>query len=136
MSYSPPRIPIGFHRKQGGGECKDLLAASEMGMNFTCKDGLQINEVTREAFEVLGNKGVIQAANGHSCNECTHKYRKRGATIPGIDPSALLGMEAAFPGPPASGSASDADAESNDTLAPVKMVVVDGIVMGHSVSFT
>ena len=106
------------------------LAASEMGMNFTCKDGSNINEVTRAAFEGLGINGIIQASNGHSCNECTQKYKKRGAVITQTNPSAVLGMEASDPRPQASGSASNED----DNSAPVKMVVVDGIVMGHTVS--
>ena len=36
---------------------------------------LPIDEVTKEAFNALGQNGVIYAANGHACPECTQPYR-------------------------------------------------------------
>ena len=44
----------------------------------------------------------------------------------GIDPSAIVGMEDVS-------VTSQAQANIIDNCAPVKMVVVDGIVMGHTV---
>ena len=52
------------------------------------------------------------------------------------DHSAVLGMEVANPRPPLADNAPVEQGASDETLAPVKMVVVDGIVMGHTVSFT
>ena len=36
---------------------------------------LPIDDVAREAFAVLGQKGVISASARHSCSECTQPYR-------------------------------------------------------------
>ena len=71
--------------------------------HLTLSDNLSINEVTQEAFNHLGNNGVISVANGHACSECTQPYRRsQYETIDQIE----------------------------DGRASVKMVVVDGIVMG------
>ena len=66
-------------------------------------DKLSINEVTQEAFNHLGNNGIIGAANGHNCPECTQPFRR---------------------------SQYEAIDQIEEDRASVKMVVVDGIVMG------
>ena len=38
-------------------------------------DCLPIDEVTKEAFNVLGDGGVIKSADQHSCSECTHQVQ-------------------------------------------------------------
>jgi hypothetical protein len=73
-------------------------------------DNLPIAEVTGKAFDILGHNGSIHAATLHSCSECSHPYKH----------SAIID-ETAIP--------MDVDA------AEVKMVVLDGIVMGPTVSF-
>jgi uncharacterized Zn finger protein (UPF0148 family) len=84
--------------------------ASLSNIDLTLKDNLSIDEVTKEAFHILGENGLVRAADGHACLECTQKYR-------GSDTQ----------------SSSDSSEDDIDSiLAPVKMVVVDGIVMGHS----
>ena len=40
-------------------------------LNLTLKDNLSIDEVTKEAYHVLGEGGLIRSANGHTCDECT-----------------------------------------------------------------
>ena len=42
-------------------------------INLTLRDNLPIDEVTKEAYHVLGEGGLIRAANGHACDECTQK---------------------------------------------------------------
>jgi uncharacterized Zn finger protein (UPF0148 family) len=71
--------------------------------HLTLKDNLAINEVTQEAFELLGQNGLINAADGHACSECTQPYRH--SQYENID-------------------------QIEEDCAPVKMVVLDGIVMG------
>jgi len=39
-------------------------------------DKLGIDEVTKEAFSVLGNNSQIIAANHYSCTECSQEYKK------------------------------------------------------------
>jgi uncharacterized Zn finger protein (UPF0148 family) len=71
--------------------------------HLTLKDNLAIDDVTQQAFEHLGQNGLISAANGHACSECTQPYRR--SQYENID-------------------------EIDQDRAPVKMVVIDGIVMG------
>jgi hypothetical protein len=72
----------------------------------------------------------------HSCCEFTHKYKETADVVDNIDPSLMVGMES---GEITSGSRgrrneSDNDVDTNGETAPVKMVVLDGIMMGHTVS--
>ena len=71
--------------------------------HLTLSDNLSINEVTREAFNHLGNNGLISIADGHTCSECTQPFRR--SQYETID-------------------------EIEEDRASVKMVVLDGIVMG------
>ncbi|KAM6492665.1 hypothetical protein JOM56_012389 [Amanita muscaria] len=75
--------------------------ASASDFNLTLRENLAIEEVTKEAFQILGETGLVRAAEGHACNECSQPYRR------------------------------SADDQTGDPNVPVKMVVVDGIVMGH-----
>ncbi|TFK70975.1 hypothetical protein BDN72DRAFT_738276, partial [Pluteus cervinus] len=86
--------------------------ASTSGINFVLEDGVSAEEVAKGAYQELGEKGMIRAADGHSCEECTHQYK---ATPDVITQNAPI---------PSTSSDEEPDA------APVKMVVVDGIVMG------
>jgi hypothetical protein len=103
------------------------MQATESKINFTMEDGVTIDDVTREAFHVLGNGGVISGSIQHSCNECTQKYRERSTGISGIDSSATVGMEDTL-------ATSQFQTNIVEDCAPVKMIVVDGIVTGHTVS--
>ena len=103
------------------------MQATESNVNFIVADGLSIDDVTKEAFQLLGNGGVMSGSMEHSCDECTQRYRERSAVISNIDPSAIVGMEDTPDVP---------QLQTNivDNCAPVKMIVVDGIVTGHTVS--
>ena len=103
--------------------------ASKEGITFTIPDNLPINQVTKEAFEILGSNGIIPGSLEHSCAECTQKYRSRADFIPNAnaDHSATVGMEDVDVTVTTAGNV-----ESENGV--VKMVVVDGIVMGHTVS--
>ena len=103
------------------------MQAAESKVNFTMEDSLSIDEVTKRAFQFLGNGGIISGSMEHSCNECTQKYRVQSTSTNDVDPSAMVGMEDMS-------AALESQAIIED-CAPVKMVVVDGIVMGHTVSF-
>jgi hypothetical protein len=69
---------------------------------------LPIDEVTTEAFKVLGEEGLIRSANNHQCPECTHPYKQTADTIPEIDPAGVVGVDENRHIP---GLTSDADAE-------------------------
>jgi hypothetical protein len=104
------------------------LIASASNTHFTIQDRLSIDEVTKEAFNVLGADGVIGYAEEHSCPECTHKFKRSADTIPDGNVADMLGMEQRF-------AVEGQEHEEVEEGAPVKMVVLDGIVMGHTVSF-
>ncbi|TFK60385.1 hypothetical protein BDN72DRAFT_905015 [Pluteus cervinus] len=87
--------------------------ASTSGMNLVLADGISADAVAMGAFEELGERGMIRSADGHSCEECTHKYKATADII--TEDAQIL--------PPT-------DSEEESDTAPVKMVVVDGIVMG------
>src|SRR6266568_457788 len=92
-------------------------------------DHLPIDEVTKEAFNVLGEDGVIKSADQHSCSECTQKYRSTADVIgeANANEADMVGMEdrnLAIEGEEAN--------DDGEEAAPVKMVVLDGIVMGHT----
>ena len=121
---------------------RSIAAAS--GTNIELQDGLKIDDVTKEAFNVLGENGIIRAADQHACDECTQPYRSAVDTLPNIDPAGIVGVDqnGTIPGlvgavnePVAQGSNQAEHHSTNEgdmdvDHAPVKMVVLDGIVMG------
>jgi hypothetical protein len=111
------------------------LVASASNSDLTIMDGLAIDEVTKEAYNVLGENGFIRSADQHSCPECTQKYKRSADVIAvgDINVADMVGMEDRQPA--IEGQAElEQHADEPSTAAPVKMVVVDGIVMGHTVS--
>ena len=111
--------------------------ASVAKIEISVHDNLGIDEVTKEAFSVLGENGVIRAADQHTCSECAHDYIERtsastteanSADVVGIDDDA----EQSVPQDANSDSSSESTSENdmNVEKALVKMVVVDGICIG------
>ena len=84
--------------------------ATASSHSFELIDNLSISEVTEKAFDILGYNGSIHAATHYSCLECSHPYKQSAI----IDPTTVP---------------MDID------VADAKMVVLDGIVMGPTVSF-
>jgi hypothetical protein len=130
------------------------MVASSSNTNLSLQDALNIEEVTTQAFAAIGENGIIRSANSHQCSECTHAYKSTADIITGNDPAALVGVDEhqdvpVLRGPDAALATRDAamarqaalhaqmnqteDAEVSDEHAPVRMVVIDGIVVGHSV---
>ena len=70
---------------------RSIAATSQM--NLQLQDGLAINDVTKEAFSILGENGLIRAADKHTCQECTQPYKKAADIITGDDPAALVGID-------------------------------------------
>ena len=93
---------------------RTVAAASSYSLELI--DNLPISDVAEKAFDILGQKGTIHAAIPHSCSECTHPYK---ATVD-INP----------PNHPVEGM----DIDEGPPSADIKMVVLDGIVMGPTVS--
>lgn len=122
--------------------------ASDHDIELTLRDGLGIEEVTKEAFAYLGEKGVIHAAKGHQCSECTHSYKRTSDLEPILDPAATVGIDegqavpvldninnAANPSSEQQDSDDRSDRmEVDNPVSQVTMAVLDGIVFGPHVS--
>ncbi|TDL25084.1 hypothetical protein BD410DRAFT_686070, partial [Rickenella mellea] len=67
--------------------------AQSSGCQLTIADNLPIDQVTKEAFENLGENGIIRSAQDHFCSECTHPYKATADQIIREDPAALLGVD-------------------------------------------
>ncbi|KAJ8691018.1 hypothetical protein PTI98_010632 [Pleurotus ostreatus] len=131
--------------------------AKHSGTNLILEDGISIDTVTSKALEELGQSGIIDAARTHSCSECTHEYKNVADTIPrqATDPAGVVGVDENSAVPEYSGpgieqhhhaqddddddddDAMDVDSTSSNLgnsdsgeVELVKMVVMDGIVMG------
>jgi hypothetical protein len=109
-------------------------------------DGLPIHLVTKQAFAMLGERGMIQSAEGHECLECTHEYKEHSDWLGFYDEDAMVDMDE-YTGPvlPQDQRPVERQLETDEdmmeipegTLNPqsqVWMVVLDGIVMGPIVS--
>ena len=130
--------------------------AKPSGVTVEMPNGISIEEVTKQAFIQLGDNGVISSAHNHSCSECTHEYKETADRITGDDPAAVLGVDENHQVPVLVGEGAElaiedaARARLNAQLAadamdvdhssqssssaeepsPVKLVVMDGVVMG------
>ena len=100
---------------------------------------MEIDEVTKEAFNILGENGLIRAANGHSCTQCTQKYKATSDINTNAGPTAVAGVHNVSsivhsnPESSTSNVVPREDVQTNDMEnepAQVKLIVMDGIVMG------
>jgi len=123
--------------------------ADNANISLVLDKKLDVNMVAQEAFKVLGDCGKIRTADGHSCSECTHPYKSRADFLTEDDPAAIVGIDEnravpALLGEDAAQAIVDAAQARHDAQNPdnemdvdeedgvVNMVVMDGIVMGHS----
>jgi hypothetical protein len=96
-----------------------IASSIDPSNNLELDANLNITEVTEQAFNLLGQNGRIHLAAGHACDECTHQYKATADVMPPDD----------------NPQNSTTGSENMDVdVAPVTMVVVDGIVMGPTVS--
>ena len=110
---------------------------------FEVADNSSIQDLTCDAFAILGEHGGIRIADKHECSECTQEYKAVADWLPAAnDAAAVLGVDENrvvpsldhdvprgatrnSPGP-AEDDTMDVDGEKK----VVKMVVMDSIVMG------
>jgi hypothetical protein len=116
--------------------------------------GLTVAEVARNAFTILGDNGLIRAAHGHSCSECSQPHKSRPDFLTEDDPAAMVGLDEGqrvpvlVPVPEGQNTEQTAqniqliqqmepimNDNSMDVDNPenVNMIVLDGIVMGPTV---
>jgi len=120
--------------------------AEECGIDAEFDDGLNIKEVTTQAYSLLGENGIIRAADQHACAECTQEYKKTSEVV-FDDPAAVIGIDATDENIPAMASNHEevlVDLPQNpvtaeegidvDAIRNIKMAVMDGVVMGPQVN--
>jgi hypothetical protein len=117
------------------------IIAAESNIDVELNYPLNIKEVTTQAFELLGEQGIIRAADQHACHECTQPYKKTSdaimndaAAVIGVDENRnvpLLAETADVPDQPHSFSLiiNNSDDNMDVDIKTVTMAVVDGIVM-------
>ena len=93
---------------------RTVSAASSYSLELL--DNLPVSDVAEKAFDILGQNGIFHAAIPHSCSECTHPYKATVDINPPIPLEEGMNIDEAIPS------------------ADIKMVVLDGIVMGPTVS--
>ena len=124
--------------------------AQSSNQSLELPDGLKITELTKQAFAILGQEGIIGSAHGHSCSGCSQPYKKTADKITEDDPAGLLGVDENHEIPALMGEDADLaiqdaaqarfnannamDIDDNDENDEPKadrtMVVLDGIVVG------
>ena len=66
--------------------------AQECEIDAEFDDGLNIKEVTTQAYSLLGENGIIRAADQHACADCTQEYKKTSDVV-FDDPAAVVGID-------------------------------------------
>jgi hypothetical protein len=122
--------------------------AAESNIDLELNDPLNITEVTTQAFDILGEQGIIRAADQHACSECTQPYKKTSDAVMD-DPAAVVGVDENQAVPPLAENnrdspqphpASPVSHDNSDNAMDVDqrnvtMVVLDGVVMGPTVNY-
>jgi hypothetical protein len=122
--------------------------ASSSGIDLELEDGIALDQITKQAFSILGDRGIIRAADNHCCSECTQTHRLQADSFSLFDPAATVGMDENDLVPELQVDVGDIEetplnsfptqmstATQSNASADVRMVVVDGIVVGPSVHF-
>ena len=69
---------------------RTVAAESNIEMEF--HDPINITEVTTQAFSILGEEGLIRAADKHVCNQCTQIYKSTSDAVFN-NPAAVVGVD-------------------------------------------
>lgn len=122
--------------------------ASESNINLELDDPLNITEVTTQAFQLLGEEGIIRSSDKHACKDCTQEYKKSNDAVL-QDPAAVVGVDENNAVPPLAEDAmniseeqpdlptlnNESDDNINVAKRWTKMAVLDGLCMTSKVSF-
>ncbi|KIJ97350.1 hypothetical protein K443DRAFT_74110, partial [Laccaria amethystina LaAM-08-1] len=125
--------------------------ASIKNENLELPEKLPIEEVAKQAFEKLGNGGIIGPGKEHSCSKCCQPYKATADFMANEDPAAVVGADENSAVPVLTGEYADVSAretaaereaarvranEINPNAMDVDddddctMIILDGIVMG------
>ncbi len=119
--------------------------SGQLEIAFETNNNPSIADLTNKAYNSLGEDGGIRLSDGHACSECTQDYKATADyAAQNEDPAAILGVDGDAPipalaAPPLLDDLNLANAHGPNEIpnvasvtskAPVKMIVMDGIVMG------
>jgi hypothetical protein len=121
-------------------------------------ENLNIEEVTQQAFEKLGNGGIIEPGKEHSCSKCCQPYKATADFMSNDDPAAIIGADENSTVPVLTGEYANLSAQEttrvrqaaqlrannlnnpdpnamdvSDDDADCSMIILDGVVMGPQV---
>jgi hypothetical protein len=133
--------------------------ASVNNNNLELPENLNIEQVTKQAFERLGNGGIIEPGKEHSCSKCCQPYKATADFMANEDPAAVLGVDENSAVPILTGeyanlsaqetmrereaaqlranNLNDADPNAmdvNDDDADCTMIILDGVVISPQVN--
>jgi len=61
---------------------------------FETNDNQSIEDLTHDAFSILGEDGGIRLSDRHTCSECTQEHKSVADFLPRVhDPAAVLGVD-------------------------------------------
>jgi len=69
------------------------VVSEALNYDITIKQNSSIDDLTEQAFSLLGEGGTIRSAKNHACEECTHEYKATSDVIFHSSPSAVIGSE-------------------------------------------
>jgi hypothetical protein len=132
--------------------------ASLNNNNLELPENLNIEEVTQQAFEKLGNGGIIEPGKEHSCSKCCQPYKATADFMSNDDPAAIIGADENSTVPVLTGEYANLSAQEttrvrqaaqlrannlnnpdpnamdvSDDDADCSMIILDGVVMGPQV---
>ena len=116
--------------------------AQASGVMFETNDNPSIDDLTHDAFAILGEGGAMRLSDKHTCSECTQERKAVADFLPAAnDAAAVLGVDENQAVPQLDAAAAEElqnlvesddpmDVDTGNQPAMVNMVVIDGIVMG------
>jgi hypothetical protein len=132
--------------------------ASMNNNNLELPENLDIEEVTQQAFEKLGNGGIIEPGKEHSCSKCCQPYKDTADFMNNEDPAAVIGADENSTVPVLTGEYANLSVQETtrerqsaqlrannlnnadpnamdvgDDAADCSMIILDGVVMGPQV---
>ena len=67
--------------------------ASSSGVDLELEDGIALDQITKQAFSILGDRGIIRAADNHHCYKYTQTHKSQADSFLLFDPTAIVEVD-------------------------------------------
>jgi len=104
--------------------------AQASGAMFETNDNPSIDDLTHDAFAILGEGGAMRLSDKHTCSECTQECKAVADFLPAANDASAVPQLAAAEQQNLAESDDLMDVDIGNQPAMVNMVVMDGIIMG------